>query len=173
MVLYPVARRHGERLALGFLASRVMEAAVITTGVVALLAVVTLRQAPPAAGPEALTATAAGLVAGRDWTFLLGPGLCAGLNAALLGSLLLRSGLVPRWIPLIGLVGAPLHLTAVLATILGVNSQMSVVSAVAVVPIVVWELSLALRLTFRGFRTPAPGPRHPVPVGPTPGQVGE
>jgi Domain of unknown function (DUF4386) len=40
--------------------------------------------------------------------FLLGPGLMPAFNAALLGYLMYRSGLVPRLIPAMGLIGAPL-----------------------------------------------------------------
>ncbi|WP_454049534.1 DUF4386 domain-containing protein [Cellulomonas sp. Marseille-Q8402] len=158
VVLFGVVKRWGEHLALGFVASRTLEAAVILVGVVSLLAVVTLRQEPaPGSDDAALVAVAQGLVAVRDWTFLLGPGVMAAVNALLLGSLLLRSGLVPRLIPLAGLVGAPLLLASDVATLFGVNTQLSVLSAVAVVPIFVWELSLGLWLTIRGFR-PAPAP---------------
>jgi hypothetical protein len=58
--------------------------------------------------PAAVVTTGRSLVAVRDWTFLLGPGLMPAVNALCLGSLLYRSGLVPRIIPAIGLAGAPL-----------------------------------------------------------------
>jgi hypothetical protein len=156
VVLLPVVRRQGgEALAHGFLASRVLEAAVILTGVVSLLAVVTLREEPPAAADaDALVAVAAGLVAVRDWTFLLGPGLAVA-NALLLGTLLYRSRLVPRVIPVLGLVGAPLLLAANTATMFGLTEQVSVVSALALPGIFFWELSLGVWLVVKGFR---PGP---------------
>jgi hypothetical protein len=46
-----------------------------------------------------------------------------GVNALLLGSLLYRSRLVPRVIPTIGLIGAPLLLISVCATIFGLWTQ--------------------------------------------------
>lgn len=157
VVLLPVMRRYGEALALGFVAARTMEAAIIAIGVVNVLAVVTMRgEVAAGADATALTTTASALVTARDWTFLLGPGLVPGINALLLGTLMYRSGLVPRAIPVIGLVGAPLHLLSVLATAYGLNTQLSVASAVAVLPIVAWELSLGLWLTFRGFRPVVP-----------------
>lgn len=157
VVLFGVVKRWGEHLALGFLASRLVEAAVIAIGVVSVLAVVTLRQEGPPAGDDGsgLAAVAQGLVAVRDWTFLLGPGVMAGVNALLLGSLMLRSGLVPRAIPIAGLVGAPLLIVSDLLTVAGVNEQLSVLSGVAVAPIFVWELSLGLWLLVRGFRPAA------------------
>lgn len=36
-------------------------------------------------------------------------------------------------------------------TMFGVNDQVSVLSAVATLPIFLWELSLGLYLTFKGF----------------------
>jgi hypothetical protein len=87
------------------------------TGVIALLSVVTLRQA--GAGADALVASQT-LVAVYDWTFLFGPGFMACVNALLLGSLLYRSGLVPRIIPLVGLMGAPLLFASDLAIMFGI-----------------------------------------------------
>lgn len=148
VVLYETLRTYGAA-ALGFVASRVLEAAIIVLGVVCLLGVVTLRGG--AGDPATLQAVAAGLVAVRDWTFLLGPGLMAGINALLLGTLMYRSRLVPRPIPLVGLIGAPIHLVAVLASVFGLNHQLSLWSGLSAAPIALWELSLGLWLTFRGF----------------------
>jgi hypothetical protein len=156
VVLYPVLRRQNPALALGFVTSRLLEAAVIVVGVMSLLSVVSLRQeAAAGADPDALGAVAAGLVAVYDWTFLLGPGLIPGINALLLGTLMYRSGLVPRVIPLMGLVGAPIFLVSAVASILGFNEQTSVWSGIALPLIFFWELSLGLYLVIKGFK-PAP-----------------
>jgi Domain of unknown function (DUF4386) len=155
VALFPVVRRQSEALALGFVTTRMFEAAVIIIGVVSLLAVVTLRQ-PGASGAEAtsLVTTGQSLVAVRDWTFLLGPNVMAGLNALLLGTLMYKSGLVPRVIPLIGLVGAPLLLAVTFATMFGLTEHGSAWWVVAA-PIFVWELSLGVYLVVKGFR-PSP-----------------
>jgi hypothetical protein len=151
--LYPVVKRQGQALALGFVTSRVVEAAYIIVGVVTLLSVVTLREnAVTGTDPAALITAQQALVAIHDWTFLLGPGVMPGLNALLLGTLLYRSGLVPRIIPLIGLVGAPFFLVSAVALIFGAYDQLSVWSGIATAPIFVWELSLGLWLTFKGFK---------------------
>lgn len=158
VALFPVGRRQNESLALGFVTSRMVEAAVILIGVVCLLAVVTLRQDQAhAAGADAASLVSVGgaLVAVRNWTFLLGPSLMPAFNALLLGSLLYRSGLVPRIIPLVGLVGAPLLLAADLARYFGWIDQVSVLAGVATLPIFLWELAVGLWLTFKGFR-PSP-----------------
>jgi hypothetical protein len=157
VVLFPVVKRQNEAFALGFVTTRIFEAFVIVIGVVSLLAVVTLRQAG-AVGADAATLVTTGraLVAIRDWTFLLGPSLIPGLNALLLGYLLYRSRLVPRWMPALGLIGGPLLIASVTGTMFGINTPTSIWAGIAVAPIFVWELSLGLYLTFKGFKPSAP-----------------
>jgi hypothetical protein len=157
--LVSVVKRQNEALALGFVTSRVLEAAIIVGGVVSLLSVVTLRQdLAGAAGADAasLVTTGQSLVAIRDWTFLLGPGLMAGVNALLLGSLMYRSGLVPRVIPVLGLIGAPLLLASTTATLFGIHDQLSPVATIAVLPVALWELSLGVWLVVKGFKASPP-----------------
>jgi hypothetical protein len=158
VVLFPVMKRQNEGVALGFVAARIFEAGVIVVGVISLLSIVTLRQDVGAAGgANAATLVIAGqsLVAIHDWTFLIGQTLLPGINALLLGSLMYRSGLVPRVIPLLGLIGGPLLISSAIGQVLGVNEQYSAWSAIAVLPIFVWELFLGLWLTFKGFK-PSP-----------------
>lgn len=151
VALYPVVKRQNQAMALGFVMSRMTEAAIIMAGVVSLLAVVTLQQDVPGADPAASQA----LVAVRDWTFLFGPGFMASLNAVLLGTLLYKSGLVPRIIPVMGLVGAPLLFTANLATLFGHNEQTSGISMIATLPIASWEFSVGIWMLVKGFN-PSP-----------------
>ena len=155
VALFSVVKREHEGLALAFVTSRLVEAAVILIGVVCLLAVVTLRRDPAGADPATLVAVSHGLVAVRDWTFLLGPSLMPALNALALGTLLYRSGLVPRLLPTLGLVGAPLLIASTVGTLFGVNDGGSAWTGIATLPIFLWELGLGLWLTFRGFRPQA------------------
>jgi hypothetical protein len=155
VTLYPVLKRQNEGAALGFAAARVLEAGLIFTGVVSLLSLVTLRQslgAAAGADPAALVTTAVSHVAVYNWAFLLGQSLMPGVNALLLGSLMYRSRLVPRAIPALGLIGAPLLIAAVTATLFGGIEQNSSLAAVAALPVAAWELSLGLWLVVKGFR---------------------
>jgi hypothetical protein len=156
VAVFPVIRRVGEAPALGFVTTRLFEAAVIVIGVVALFAVVTLRT-PDATGSDAATLTTVGtaLVAVRDWTFLIGPGLMPGFNALLFGAVLYRSRLVPRWIPLLGLIGGPLLISSAVGVMIGINELGSPWSVIATAPIFVWELSVGVWMLVRGFRRPA------------------
>lgn len=152
VALYSVVKLQHEGFALGFVASRMFEAAIIVIGIVCLLAVVTLRQEAAAEADQAtLVSIGQSLVAVRDWTFVLGPGLMPAINAALLGYLMYRSRLVPRIIPAMGLVGAPLLVSSTLGILFGINEPGSVWQGIATSPIFLWELSLGLWMTFRGF----------------------
>ena len=155
VALYPVLKRQSQSMALGFVTTRSFEAAVIAIGVVSLLTVVSLRQ-PGATGAEAhsLVMTQNALVAAYNWVFLVGPNLMPAVNGVLLGTLMYKSGLVPKAIPLMGLVGGPLLLAVTLASMLGITHHGSAWWIVAA-PIFFWELSLGLYLTFKGFK-PAP-----------------
>jgi Domain of unknown function (DUF4386) len=158
VTLYPVVRRENEGLALGFVTSRVVEGIMIFTGVVSLLSLVTVHQnLGGAAGANAasLVATGASHVAVYHWTFLLSQSLMPGINAVLLGTLMYRSRLVPRIIPLMGLIGGPLLIIAVFASLLGQHSSLSGLATLPVIPVAAWEFSLGVWLTVKGFRPSA------------------
>lgn len=158
VVLYPVTRRVSRTAAIGFVTSRVTEAALILVGVVSLLTVVTLRSdlaGAAAVHSQALGITGRALVEMRQWTFLVGPGLVAGINALFLGYAMYRSRLVPRIIPTLGLIGAPLILISATGTMFGLWDQVSAAGAALGAPIFVWELSLGVWLTVKGFRPAA------------------
>ena len=159
VALFPVLRRQNEGVALGFVTSRLFEAGVITLGIISLLSIVTLKQEVSAtAGADAgsLVIVGQSLVATHDWSFLVGQTLLPGINALLLGSLFYRSHLVPRVIPLLGLIGGPLLISSAIGQVVGINEQYSAWSAIAVLPIFLWELLLGLWLVFKGFRKDAP-----------------
>lgn len=151
--LFPVLRRHGEGLALGYAFGRLLEAAVIAVGIVAVLALVTLRRDAGAADGGADAA----LAALHDWTFLLGPNIALGLNTVLLAYLAYRARLVPRSIAVLGLVGGPLICASAVAVMFGAYEQLSTAGAVAALPVFAWELALAGRLIVSGFGPRAAG----------------
>jgi hypothetical protein len=156
VTLYPVVKRHNEGAALGFVAARVLEAGMIFIGVVSLLSLVTLRQdlgGAAGANSAALVTTAASHLAVYNWTFLLSQSLMPAINALLLGSVLYRSRLVPRIIPALGLIGAPLLICTVITTLFGGFKLGS--PELAALPVAAWELSLGVWLVVKGFK-PSP-----------------
>ena len=64
--------------------------------------------------------------------------------------------LVPRAIPALGLVGAPILIAFVIGMILGVTEPGTPFHVVAVMPFFIWELALGLWLTFKGFNENSP-----------------
>jgi Domain of unknown function (DUF4386) len=152
VALYPVVKRQNEGVALGFAGVRVLEAACIFVGIAALLSVVTLRE--DGAGADAL-GSAHALVALHDRIFLLSQSFLPAVNAVLLGSLLYQSRLVPRVLPLIGFVGAPLLVISDVGILFNLWGPMSTVAGLAALPIALWEFSLGVWLIVRGF-SPSP-----------------
>jgi hypothetical protein len=156
VAVFTVVKRQHETLAIGFVATRLFEAAVITIGVVSTLAVVSLRTSVAAgAAAESVVPVATALVGIHDWALVIGPGM-ASFNALMFGTLLYRARLVPRWIPALGIAGAPLFIAFIAATMLGITGPFTLWQAIAVAPFFIWELVVGLWMIFKGFNTSSP-----------------
>jgi hypothetical protein len=106
VVIVPIVRRQSEELALGYVTARLFESMFILVGIVSILGIITLRRQVAGASEGTIAYTLAAI---KDWTFLLGPGWVVGWgNGLILGYLMYRSELVPRWAAWLGLVGGPL-----------------------------------------------------------------
>jgi hypothetical protein len=163
IVLYPVLRRYQPALALGWVASRIVESTLIAVGIVSLLSVVTLQS--EGIGTDAtLVTTAQSLVAAHDWTFLLGPGFCVAFgNGLLLGYAMLRSGLLPRRLAMIGIVGGSLCLVNAMGALFGGWDQMSSTGGLLSFAEMIWEGGvLGVYLIVKGFRDPGATTDEPV-----------
>ena len=153
LALFPILKRQNEALALGYVTARIVECAFIAVGILSLLSIVTLRQEAAGADADSLLAIGQSLVAVHDWTFLLGPGFVVGVgNGLLLGYLMYRSGLVPRRMAVLGLVGGPLVCASGIAVMFGVIEQGSAWQFIATIPEIAWEASLGIYLIAKGFK---------------------
>jgi Domain of unknown function (DUF4386) len=151
VVLYPIVRRQNEILAIGYVAARIIECVFIAAGIIFVLGLVSLRQDSPNA-----TDLAVSLAALKDWTALLGPGLVVPFgNGLLLGYLMYTSGLVPRWMTWLGLIGGPLLLVGNLGVLLDFWEETGAVGLL-VAPEFLWELLLGIYAAIWGFRRAAP-----------------
>ncbi len=177
VAIFPVVKRQNEGIALGYVAARIVESTIIAVGIISLLAVVTMRRDfAGGGGADATTLVIAGktLVAIHKWTFLLGPGYCAGIeNWLMLGYLMYRSGLVPRPIAVLGLIGGTLAFASATAELFGLFPQVSAAAVILVLPEALFEAAIGIWLTFKGFR-PSPitsaitrHAEHSVAPGPT------
>ena len=152
VALYPVLKRQNEGVALGLVGSRVLEGAGILAGVACLLSIVSLRQA--GAGTGALV-TGQTLAILYDRIFLLSQSLMPVVDDLLLGFLLYQSRLVPRVLPLLAFIGAPLLVASDTAKLFDLLGPLSSLAALAALPVALFEFSLGVYLVVKGFK-PSP-----------------
>lgn len=151
VVLYPIARRQNEALAMGYVAARIIECVFIAGGIVFVLGVVGLRQDLPSANDAAFT-----LAALKDWTFLFGPGFFPLGNGLLLGYLMYRTGLVPRRMAWVGMIGGPLLFVAGVGVLFDWWNAGGTVQSLATIPEFIWEAFLGVYCAIWGFRKDSP-----------------
>lgn len=166
VIPYALFKRYSEGLALGYVAARLVEAVFIAIGIVSLLTFTFMRQGSSGGADAALGGV---FVAIYDRAFLLGPGIFAGIaNGMILGYLMYRSGLVPRGLAVIGLIGGPLVVVSGIAVMFDVIERGGPVQGLATIPEFIWELSFGVYLIVKGFKAaPVPvrvdsGPGSPV-----------
>ena len=150
-VLYPIARRQNEALAISYVGARIVESVFIAVGIIFVLGVVSLRHDLQGADEVAFA-----LAALKDWTFLFGPGLVVPFgNGLILGYLMYRSGLVPRRMAWFGLIGGPLLLFENFGVLFDWWDQTSP-AGLLVIPEIIWEAFLGIYCAIWGFRRDSP-----------------
>ena len=147
LAFYPVLKKQNEMLALGFVAARILEATLIFSGVASLLTVLNLRSL----GAEAQVLSR-GLVMLYDRLFLISQSFIPAVNGLLLATLLYQTRLVPRILPVIGIIGAFTLVAGDVAVLYGVYDQRAPIAGLSAIPIALWEFSLGIYLTFKGFK---------------------
>ena len=159
VVIYPIVKRQSEKLALGFVAARIMESAFLMVGLLSIISIVSVNDAMTGAtGAEATALAVQGdsLAATYDWAFLFGPGLVVGFgNGLILGYLMYRSGLVPRRMAMLGLIGGPMLILSFVLALFGVYENGSAPSFLLALPEIAWEASLGIYAAWKGFK-PSP-----------------
>lgn len=151
--MYPILRRHGEGIARGYFVLRAIEGVALVAMSISLLTLVTLGQeAVTALATEDPSYLAAGtlLQATGDWSGLVGTQLVLGLGALILNYSLFVSRIVPRFVSVWGLIGAPLMAASAIAAIFGLDPN-SALSMALVAPLALNEMALAGWLIVKGF----------------------
>jgi Domain of unknown function (DUF4386) len=157
VVMFPILRRQSEILSLSYVASRTVESTIIGVGAISLLSILTLRDdlaGSIGADSGSLEVVGQSLVAIHDWTFLLGPGFCVGVNGILLGYLMYSTGLMPPRLAIFGVVGGPLIFASAIAVLFGAYEQDGA-HAIFSLPEAIFEAAFAIYLIVKGFR-PSP-----------------
>ena len=159
VILYPIVKRQSESVALGYVTARIVECTFILVGLISLISAVSVSSAlAGATGAEAdsLTAQGSSFVSTYEWAFLFGPGLVVGFgNGLMLGYLMYKSGLVPRRMAMLGLIGGPMLILSFGLILFGVYENGSGPSVLLVLPEIAWEASLGIYAAWKGFR-PSP-----------------
>lgn len=151
VVLYPIAWRQDRVLALGYVAARIMECVFIAAGIIFVLGIVSLRLTSSDAADLAVS-----LAALKDWTALFGPGFVVPFgNGLILGYLMYKSGLVPRRMAWLGMIGGPLLLFGNFGVLFDWWDQTGLVSLL-VIPEFIWEAFLGIYCAIWGFRKESP-----------------
>jgi hypothetical protein len=152
VVIFPVLKSFSERIALGYVVARSIEATLFAIATLHLLTLAFVSGKTGGAAPElSVQLMADVLLAGHDWNAAVLPFTAFGLGALVLNYALYRARLVPRWIAVFGLLSAASILSARLLLIMGVRLAPSTVVAMDG-PIFLQEMVFAAWLIFRGFR---------------------
>jgi hypothetical protein len=157
VVIVPIMWRRYKELSIGYVTARVMESTFILVGIIAMVAIITLRNQTAGAAEGTVAYTLAAI---KDWTFLLGPDWVVGWgNGLILGYMMYRSRLVPRPWPWLGMIGGPLLFTVSTFILLGGNhpsSTLHSLQGIVTIPEAAWELFLGVYCLVWGFRKDAP-----------------
>lgn len=156
IAFFPLFKRYGDSLALGYAAFRFLEATLVTIGATCILTILAIRQeVVTGTALEAATLETAGEVlrSVHELTFILGPNFMLGINTSIAAYVLYRTRLVPRPIAMLGLAGAGLISIAAILELFGIIAQASVYGATLALPIFAYEMSLAVWLIVWGFNS--------------------
>jgi hypothetical protein len=167
VALYPALRKHNRSLALGAVAGRVVEGALVLVAALGLLTLLSVSQKAGAAGPadaNSLQAVADSLLATRDWSLSIVATLCFVIGALMYYSVLYRARIVPRWLSGWGLVGALLALGVTIYSAFIQDFGFSTANTVLNIPIAIQEMVLAVWLIAKGFRAPAVASYRPAQI---------
>ena len=154
VVIYPVLKKFNERIALGYVVARVIEAVPFIIANISLLSLITLSLEYIQAAASDVTSylpIATGFLAVYDWAQLIGPRIFASLAAIPFYYLLYQSKLLPRWIPVWGLIGAPLYFASGLIGLFDLVDPFSPILIILFLPAALLEMVLAVWLIVKGF----------------------
>jgi hypothetical protein len=159
VVLFPVLRRQSETAALGLVTTRVLEGSLLLVCVASLLSIMSLRNGlggTAGAGAAAVVASGQSMLGLYNGAFLVSGSLMPAINALLLGYLLYRSNLVPRFLPMIAFVGAPLLLASDVAVLFGAYDRVAPLAVLLALPVAVFEFTFGVWLVVKGFNPSSP-----------------
>lgn len=152
VLLFPILRQHHERIAVGYLAARIMDALFIAIMVIFILLQIPLGNAylnAATADVTALQTLSTIFTHGQHVAYQIGMSTL-GAAGLLLCYTLYKATLVPRWLAVWGLVGYAIILVGMLSELMG--SGLGLASSL---PGGLWEVFMGVWLIVKGFNASA------------------
>jgi len=152
VLMFPILKRHSERMAVGYLAARIVDAIFIAVMVLFVLIQIPLgSEYVQAAAPAAfdLQALSALFVQAQLYAYEIGMS-ALGVSGLILYYTLYRAKLVPRWLAVWGLVGYATILFGMISAVMG-----SGLGDVSSIPGGLWEVFIGVWLIVKGFNAAA------------------
>jgi hypothetical protein len=174
ILMFPVLRRHSERIAFGYFGARIMDAIFVAVMALLILFQIPLASEYLRAGAtdtSSLQALSAVFMQAQLYAYHFGM-ITLGLAGLMLCSLFYRARLVPRPLAVWGLVGYATLLCGSVLEVLGFNLRV-----IHTIPGGLWELFIGVWLIVKGFSaSPVPAERAtssttPVRTAPQAGSV--
>jgi hypothetical protein len=152
VLMFPVLKHHNERIAVGYLAARIVDAIFIAIMVLFILLQIALgSEYLKAAAPDAafLQSLSTLLTQAQLYAYEIGM-ITLGVSGLLLCYTLYRAKLVPQWLALWGIVGYATIFCGMVSAVMG-----SGLGDLSSLPGGLWEVFIGVWLIAKGFNSPA------------------
>jgi len=152
VLMFPILKQHSERIAFGYLASRIVDAVFIAVSVLFTLLQIPLgSEYLKAVVPNTFYLQALSTLSIQANLYAYEIGMIAlGLAGLMLNYMFYRAKLVPRWIAVWGLVGYAIIFCGMVSEVMG--SGLGLVSSI---PGGLWEVFIGVWLIAKGFNSSA------------------
>jgi hypothetical protein len=149
VLMFPVLKQHSERMAIGYLAARIVDAIFIAIMVLFVLIQIPLGNGYLKAGVSDASYQALSTVLIQANLYAYEIGMSAlGLAGLMLCYTLYRARLVPRWLAVWGIVGYAIIFCGMVSAVMG-----SGLGDVSSIPGGLWEVFIGVWLIVKGFNS--------------------
>jgi hypothetical protein len=151
VLMFPVLKQHSERMAIGYLAARIVDAIFIAIMVLFVLIQIPLGSEYLKAATDAsyLQALSALFAQGQLYAYEIGMS-ALGVSGLMLCYTLYKGKLVPGWLAVWGLIGYATILVGMLSAVMG-----SGLGDLSSIPGALWEVFIGVWLIVKGFGSSA------------------
>jgi hypothetical protein len=152
VLMFPVLKQHDDRIALGYLGSKIVDAIFFTIWVIFLLIQIPLGSEylkAAAVGASSLQALSSVSLQASQYAYQISQ-IAVVFAGFLLCYMFFRTKMVPRWVAVWGLAGYAVLLCGSMLEILGFNLHL-----IQTIPGGLWELFICVWLIAKGFNSSA------------------